>query len=197
MHHFFLVPTTALAAVVALGCGDPQSATVPSADPATPSLSVERTSGPFFAFAFGNEEYTVLVASTLENWQIFCATGEENWDTWEELIVTRPDGSEKHTLTGEDIHVLVWPAGVDLCEQSPDFSGTGDILAHDNDFNLDGPGGEATGHRLVGRVTDENGQLYHLTVAFLFTVSREFTSVEEPFDLISRAQKILLRPIGR
>jgi hypothetical protein len=100
-------------------------------------------------------------------------------------------------LTAEDIHILVWPSGVDICEESPDFSGTGDFLATDNDFNLDGQGGEATGHRLVGTVSDENGQLYHLTVAFRFTVSRQFTSVEEPYDAISRAQKIILRPIGR
>jgi hypothetical protein len=196
MHRLFL-PTPALAAIVALGCGDSQSVTAPAADPASPSLSVERTQ-PFFAFAFGNEQYTVLVASTLENWQVFCATGEENWDNnWEELIVTRPDGSEKHTLTGEDIHILVWPAGVDICAESPIFSGTGDFLATDNDFNLDGEGGEASGHRLVGTVTDEDGQLYHLTAAFLFTVSRQFTSVEEPYDMIWRAQKIIIRQIGR
>ena len=197
MHRSFLLPTAALAAAVVLGCGDSPSPTAPTAKPVTPSLSVERTS-PFFAFGFGNEQYTVLVASTLENWQIFCATGEENWDiVWEELIVTRPDGSEKHTLTGEDLHILVWPAGVDICAESPDFSGTGDFRATDNDFNLDGPGGEASGHRLVGTVTDEDGQLYHLTAAFLFTVPREFDSVEEPFDMIWRAQKIILRPIGR
>jgi len=57
-----------------------------------------------------------------------------------------------------------------------------------------GQGPDATGFRLIGTVTDENGQRYHLVAVFLGTVASGSTLKD--FIVENRAAKIQLTPIG-
>lgn len=189
-----------LASVLALACGDQQSPTAP-ADFSSPSLraTVQRFTANF-GFAFGNEEHSVLVGATAENFAAFCATGAENWDTWDVLVITRPDGSQKNTVKGKNMHLLVWnlPGAPpffpgDICSASPDYTGTGNIVLTDSDVDLSHPGADASGQTLTGTVTDASGQRYHLVAVVRFTV-KENTLDNFVIDL--HASKIQLTPIG-
>jgi hypothetical protein len=57
-----------------------------------------------------------------------------------------------------------------------------------------GQGPDATGFRLIGTVTDENGQRYHLVAVLLGTVASGSTLKD--FIVENRAAKIQLTPIG-
>ena len=57
-----------------------------------------------------------------------------------------------------------------------------------------GHGADATGFRLIGTVTDKDGQRYHLVVDFLGTVAPG--SMLEEFIVENRATKIQLTKIG-
>jgi len=93
------VPATVVltgALALALGCNEQQSPMAPAGPPGL-AYSVDRATGPLFSLGFGNEQYSVIIGSTFENWVTFCRTREENWDDWTILTVTRPDGSLKQT----------------------------------------------------------------------------------------------------
>ena len=196
MRYSLLLPTAVLAGALALGCGDQQAPTAPAADPPAPSLSVDRSTGPFFSLGFGNEQFSVIIGSTFENWIAFCTTGEQTWDEWTILTVTRPDGSQKNVFKGEDQHLLVWANPADICTESPDYTGTARMVAEDSDVDLRGHGADASGFTVTGTVTDASGQRYHFVAAFRLTVAPEFTSTDN-FVIDWRAQKIQLTPIGR
>ncbi len=68
------------------------------------------------------------------------------------------------------------------------------LVSTDSDFVVSGHGADATGFRLIGTVTDEDGQRYHLVVVFLGTVANGNTL--ENFILENRAAEIQLTPIG-
>src|SRR5215208_81716 len=108
MRRFFRPTTTALLGAFALGCSDQQSPSAP-ADIPSPwfRATVERFSANF-GFGFGNKERSVLVGATAVNWAAFCATGAQVWDTWDIHLITRPDRSQRNTVKGENMHVLVW-----------------------------------------------------------------------------------------
>jgi len=57
-----------------------------------------------------------------------------------------------------------------------------------------GQGPDATGFRLIGTVTDENGQRYHLVAVLPGTVASGSTLKD--FIVENRAAKIQLTPIG-
>ena len=59
--------------------------------------------------------------------------------------------------------------------------------------SVSGHGADATGFRLVGTVTDEGGQRYHLVVVFLGTLAPGSTL--EDFISENRVAKIQLTPI--
>ena len=68
------------------------------------------------------------------------------------------------------------------------------LVSTDSDFVVSGHGADATGFRLIGTVTDKDGQRYHLVVDFLGTVAPG--SMLEEFILENRATKIQLTKIG-
>ena len=205
MRRSFLLNTAALVGTLALGCGDQQSPTAPT-DFSSPSFraTVARSSANF-GFAFGNEERSVLIGGTAENWAAFCATGAEVWDTWEILLITRPDGSQRNTVKGENMNILVWnlpgatPFAGDICSASPDYTCTGKIVLTDSDVDLSGHGADATGQMVTGTVTDASGQRYHLVAVLRATVAPEITLDNFVFDehFITRVAKIQLTPIGQ
>jgi hypothetical protein len=194
MHYARLLAAVALASAVALGCTDQQPPMAPATDlPIASSATADRSTGPFFALGFGNDQYTALIGATLENWLTFCQTGEENWDDWEILTVTRPDGSQKTTTKGSAQHLLVWQNPADLCADTPDYSGIVRSLATDSDVDLSGNGADASGHRVRGIVSDASGQRYRFHSVFQLTVAPPYTL--DNFVIVWHSQKITIRPI--
>jgi hypothetical protein len=201
MRHPLLIPTAVFAGALALGCGEPQAPTSPAADQPAPSLSVERsTVGLGFAFDDGRRIF--FLGLTFEDLVgIFCNGGPVDADEVNQLLVTRPDGSTKLQLKG-NVNVVV----VDLvafsesfCQDPsavPTYTGTARLVLNDSDFDLSGPGADAAQMHLVGTVTDQHGQRYHLVGINQSIVAPEFTS---PEDFVFRHQnvKIKLTRIGR
>ena len=70
------------------------------------------------------------------------------------------------------------------------------MKATDNDVDLSHHGGNASGHRVHGTVTDATGQPYRLHAVFLLTVSPKFNTLDE-FVIVWHKQKITVQPIGR
>jgi len=193
----FVLPVAALAGALALGCGEHPSPTAVS-DRIAPSYSVDRASGPFFSLGFANDQYSVIVGSTAENWSAFCQTGAQNWDDWNILTVTRPDGSQKVTIRGgPNQHLLVWysPTPIPPCAGPPDFTGTAHFLSHDSDVDLSGHGADASGTTVEGIVTDVNGQRYHFGANILLTVAPQYTL--DNFVIVFHSNRISLTPVGR
>ena len=183
----------AVAAVLTVGCVDPQ----PMAPTDLPTSSLVTRTTEHFGFGFDNGQRLVIIGVTLEDWFNFCATGEQIWDAWEIFTVTRPNGSFKQTLKGENQNVLVWDLPADACVDSPDYTGTARMIATDSDVDLTGHGADASGHRVTGTVTDASGQRYHLHAVSLLTVAPEFDSVEEFFEIVFHKQKIKVTPFGQ
>jgi len=192
-----LLSTAAVAGALALGCADQQHPMAPAADPRGRAL-VDRTTE-HFGLGFDTEQYTVVTGATLENWEIYCATGVENWDAFTVLTVTRPDGSQKVTWQADDVHVLIWNLPANVCTENPDYTGTARLVNTDSDVDLSGPGADATGFTTRGTVTDGSGQQYHLLVVGRFTVAPDITLDDFVFDedFIARAVKVQLTPVGR
>ena len=88
------------------------------------------------------------------------------------ITVTRPDGSMKVTFKREDVQVIVWDVADDPCNLlgTPHLTGTARFIAPDSDVDLTGHGADGTGSALVGTVTDESGQEWHLLVTTHATV---------------------------
>ena len=185
-----------LAGALSLGCDASTSSTAP-ADPSAPSLAVERfvVDGPFI---FANDVRQVAVGVSFENVVAFCTTGARNFEQFEVLQVTRPDGSVKLEGKGRDMHVVVWDVVADPCTmlEAPHYSGTAHFNSKDNDVDLTGHGADASGFEVNGTVTDASGQAYHLLANFHGTISPKFNNPEEPFDFIGHAATIELTPIG-
>jgi hypothetical protein len=190
-----------LASALALACGDQQSPTAP-ADFSRPSFraTTERFTAPT-AVLFGNEQRTVGLGGTVEQWAALCAgqEPEEDFDLMTLLTITRPDGSQKGTLKGQNLHILVWdipgstPFAGDICGEDPVYTGTGHLTLTDSDADLSHPGADASGQTLVGTVTDASGQRYHLVAAIRFTVAE---NTLDDFVINAHASKIQLTPIG-
>jgi hypothetical protein len=188
---------TLLTGTLLLGCGDIPS--VAPVDHTGPSFSVDRASGPFFSLGFANEQYSVIVGATAENWAAFCATGEQTWDDWNILTVTRPDGSQMVTTRGgPNQHLLVWysPTPIPPCAGPPDFTGTAHFLSHDSDVDLSSHGADASGQTVEGIVTDGSGQRYHFGANILLTVAPQYNTLDN-FVIVFHSNKISLTPIGK
>jgi hypothetical protein len=124
---------------------------------------------------------------------------EEDFDLMTVLFVTRPDGSQKRLIKGENLHVLVYdipgstPFPGDICGEDPVYTGTGRAIFTDNDVDLSHPGVDASGNTVTGTVTDASGQRYHLVAAIRFTVPENTLN---NFVIHAHAEKIQLTPIG-
>jgi hypothetical protein len=116
------------------------------------------------------------------------------------LTVTRPDGSQKGTLKGQNLDIVVWdipgsaPFGGDICSEDPVYTGTGHLILTDSDVDLSHPGTDASGGTLTGTVTDASGQHYHLVAALRFTVKQ---NTPDNFVIDVHTSNIQLTSIGR
>ena len=192
--------TSVLASALALACSDQQPSTAP-AEFSRPSFraTAERfTAGT--AIATGNEQATIGLGGTVEQWAALCATGEaEGFDLMTVLIITRPDGSQKLRIKGQNLHILIWdipgsiPFPGDFCGHEPVYTGTGRAIFTDNDVDLSHPGVDASGSTITGTVSDAAGQLYHLVAPFRVTVAE---NTVDNFVINAHSSKIQLTPIG-
>ena len=170
MRQSALQSTFALASALVLGCDD-QSSPTATADTPSPSLGATVTRDPEpFGFGFGNEQWSVYIGVTVEDLtSIYCTGSDFDVDVVNGFHVFRPDGSRKDQLKG-DVNVVVVRAPAlfeSFCDDPlpPTFTGTARLSLNDNDFFVTGNRANASMLHLTGRVTDESGQLYHLTVA--------------------------------
>jgi hypothetical protein len=184
-----------------LACADQQSPTAP-VDFSGPSFRAtsERVTVPL-GFSFGNDQRTVAVGFTVEQWDALCA-GEpfqDDLDVWTLHFVTRPDGSQVTNFKGQNLHILIWdipgstPFPGDTCGEQQAYSGIGHIITTDSDVDLSHSGTDASGQTLIGSVTDASGQRYHLVAVIRFTVKE---NTLDNFVIEVHASKIQLTPIG-
>jgi hypothetical protein len=194
-----LFAVVALSGALTLACSYEQNSPM---SPTTESVahSVERSTVPL-GFAFDDGRHIFFLGLTFEDLvSIFCTGTAFEVDEVNQLEVIRPDGSQKLQLKG-DVNVVV----VDLAafEQSfcqdpaavPTYTGTARLILNDSDFDLSGPGADAAQMHLVGTVTDQNGQRYHVVGINQSIVAPEFTSVDD-FEFTHANIKIKLTPIG-
>ena len=115
--------------------------------------------------------------------------------------MTRRDGSFKLQYKGEVNVVVVDGAAFDAAfctdpDAVPTWTGTARLILNDSDFDLTGPGADAAMMHLVGTVTDQGGQRYHLTAINQSVVAPEFDSADD-FEFRHQNVKIKLTPVGR
>ena len=169
-----------------LGCADPAGVGGEPAQesPTAPSLRTENNPEGFGAvvihaeqgaFLSGGDGLVQLIGWTFGELENFCATGDITIGSLRELSVFRPDGSLKEGLHGARIPLLVWQTdNFDLCGilDLPHLTGTGNMFASDNDFNVSGNRTESTVGSVHGTVTSERGQSFRFTQKFHAVILR-------------------------
>jgi len=169
-----------------LGCADPAGvASDPVQEsPSSPSLRTGSNPEGFGAvvihaeqgaFLSGGDGLVQLIGWTFGELENFCATGDITIGSLRELSVFRPDGSLKEGLHGARIPLLVWQTdNFDLCGilDLPHLTGTGNMFASDNDFNVSGNRTESTVGSVHGTVTSERGQSFRFTQKFHAVILR-------------------------
>ncbi|MBA3555459.1 MAG: hypothetical protein H0W29_11945 [Gemmatimonadales bacterium] len=78
----------------------------------------------------------------------------------------------------------------------PTYTGTARVVLNDSDVDLSGHGADAAMLHVVGTVTGQNGELYHLVLVNQSVVAPEFTSTDD-FTFRHTVFKIKLTPVGR
>ena len=196
--------TFVLASAFALGCADPaEMETDPIQErPSTPSLRTENNPEGFGAFVIHDEQgaflsggdgLVQLIGWTFEELEDFCATGNPTIGSLRELLVFRRDGSLKAGLHGARIPLLVWQTdNFDLCADLnlPHLTGTGNMFASDNDFNVSLNRTESTVGSVHGQVISEEGQRFRFTQHFHAVILR--TGELQKFVLTN-----VLSPMGK
>jgi hypothetical protein len=195
MRHSLLLPTTALAAALVLGCGEQPSPAEPASTP-RPSLRTDQNpDGPGAVVIRGPAEgafliadpdpapgLTVLAGNTFAELEQFCATGEVTLGPLEDLFVIRPDGSVHNILRGAKVPLLVWETAIpfidpiaELCGELlglPHLTGTGQFIARDNDVFVSGDRANAFGLSIHGQVTSEAGERFRFKANFHAVILR-------------------------
>ena len=161
----------AITGALAVSCADSKSPTAPTTLQQLPTNhsahSVERSTVPF-GFAFDDGRQIFFLGLTFEDLvSIFCTGAPFDVDEVNQLEVIRPDGSQKLQLKGNVNVVVVNLAAFNqsFCQEPsavPTYTGTARLILNDSDFDLSGPGADAAQMHLVGTVTDQNGQRYHV-----------------------------------
>jgi hypothetical protein len=203
MHRSLLLPAAAFAATLSLGCSDRQSPTSPADDLPAPAFgaSVERSTTPL-GFAFDDGRHILFLGVTYEALvSIFCTGTPFVVDEVNQLLVTRPDGSTKLQFKGEVNVVVVDLVAFDqsFCQNPaavPTYTGTARLVLNDGDLDLSGHGADAAQMHLVGTVTGQTGQRYHLVAINHSVIGAEFTSPDD-YTIRHAVQDIKLTPIGR
>jgi hypothetical protein len=204
----FLLPSAAAACAGALllgACADQAPPTEPSLERpafgAVPQASgagalVIRNDREAAALMFDfDRDLTVVVGQTPAELEEFCQTFVFT-QPWTELDVSRPNGALHIISRSEVITALVYQGvAFDPCLElvgvTPLAEGTARARYIDNDFFLDGPGGESFGLVVQGKVTEVGtGRLLTLN-AYFRAVIRPDGTVDTP------SSDVLLRPIGR
>jgi hypothetical protein len=187
MHRSMLF-TGALLSVASLGCDrTPSQPSVLADAPSFPSfaraaqggngsgaLITRGTEGVAFLVVDQERGLTTVIGPTLAEHTEACTTGQvpERVDF---LEVIRPSGGIHLLERGKDVFVTVWSvATFDFCGlllESPVLAtGTAQVVATDNDFNLEdpgaAPGANSFGWRAVGTVITGTGSELHYLAVF-------------------------------
>jgi hypothetical protein len=193
----------AITVALTLGCADSQSPTTPTTVPSVAAENSARIDRGTVGFGFGMDDGSLIVFAglTVEDLiSIFCTDTPFEVDQVNEFVVTRPDGSLKLQLKG-DVNVVVLDFAAfeqSFCQDPsavPTYTGIAQLILNDSDVDITGPGADASMLHLVGTVTDQNGQRYHLVVINQSIVAPEFTSPDD-FEFTHTNQKIKLTPFG-
>jgi hypothetical protein len=170
----------------------------PTTDPL--AFSVERSTVEL-AIGLADGIHILFIGVTLEDLvSAFCTGDPFEADQFNQLLVTRPDGSTKLQVKGVANVVVVDLAAFEqsFCEDPsavPTYTGTARLVNNDSDVDLSGPGADASQFHVVGTVTDQAGQRYHLLTVNQSVVLPEFTSLDD-FEFHHANIKIQLTPFG-
>jgi hypothetical protein len=136
------------------------------------AVVIHAEQGAFFTAGNG---LAMIIGWTFDELEDFCTTGDITIGSLRELSVFRPDGSLKYGLHGTQIPLLVWQTNSsDLCSllDVPHLTGTGQMFASDNDFNVSGNRTESTVGRVQGNVVSEQGDRFRFTNVFHAVILR-------------------------
>ena len=145
-------------------------------NPDGPGAVVGRGEGGLF-FIFPDPAVGLIVTAgfTLENLAAFCA--RQPFVTEPSTIggVLRPDSSATDLTTAKKVTLLVFlDDNQDVCDNlSPMAAGKGNYVNNDNDLFVSGNRTNSFGFRVVGQVTDVNGERHRLSVSFHGLIYRD------------------------
>jgi hypothetical protein len=188
----------ALASTLVLACGEPTSPPL-AAEAGPPSLAsatVRRFTTTFVQFVTDlSSGLTAVAGISADQLALACAGQPFTFDEVSVVEVTRPDGSRKVTVRGNDLTVLVYPGAVsNPCEFAgvpPLATGTAKVIQTDNDVDASHNRTNSFGLSLVGRAAAAGGGThYRVRARFRTTISKEGLLVVRTFDFSAR-------PVGR
>lgn len=195
MRRLSLLPVAALAVTLALACSEPTSPP-PATQVATPSFAAataRRFTVPFFnTFTDASSDLTAVFGITAEQLAAACAGGDFTQDEVTVVEVTRPDGSLKVTVHGNNLTVLIYSGGFeDVCElagRTPLATGTAKVTQTDNDFFISGNRTNSFGLSLIGRAaSDETGARFLVRGRFRTTISKQGLQLVRTIEFSIRA----------
>jgi hypothetical protein len=201
----------ALAAALALGCGEQPNPAEPASGPQGSFRTAQNPDGPgAFAEHIPEGGYfattddpapglTIIVGTTFAQHLEFCETGELPLPL-DRLLVTRPDGSVKTRVQGANVPLVVWQTAIpaidvpaELCDPAflalPHLEGTAQFLDRDNDLFGSGNRANAFGTRIVGQVRSDAGERFRFLGLIRTVILRSGEPRATRFDLS-------LQPIG-
>ena len=144
-----------------------------SQNPEGPGAQVIRGEGALaFIFPDPANGLTLTAGFTQESLAAFCA--QEPFVGQPSTIhgVLRPDGSVTDLTKAKNVTLLVFVDNQDICATLPFAVGQGSFLNHDNDLFVSGKRANSFGFRVVGQVTDVNGDRHQVSASFHGVIDR-------------------------
>jgi hypothetical protein len=115
---------------------------------------------------------TLTAGFTQETLDAFCA--QEPFVGQPSTIhgVLRPDGTVTDLTKAKNVTLLVFVGNQDICAGPPFAVGQGSFLNHDNDLFVSLNRANSFGFRVVGQVTDVNGDRHQVSASFHGVIDR-------------------------
>jgi hypothetical protein len=144
-----------------------------SQNPEGPGSLVIRGEGALaFIFPDPANGLTLTAGFTLETLAAFCAREPFVGQPSTFQGVLRPDGTVTDLTKAKNVTLLVFVGNQDICALPPFAVGRGSFLNHDNDLFVSGNRTNSFGFRVVGQVTDVNGDRHQVSGSFHGVIDR-------------------------
>jgi len=137
-----------------------------------------------FLFTTPESNLTVIIGLSLDQAAILCAGGDFTFESAEQLVVVRPDGTIHVNLQAPDATLLVYPGFfADFCATAPLAIGTGKFIYTDNDAVFSGTRSDAYRFQDEGDAEGPDGQRYHVVTKIQDVASREGVLSVKVYDV--------------